>query len=927
MAGLHAERAYSIISERLSRQGLTIYNYNGTWYMGDPVLGEVELASQEARDLNRQAEDIVDRLRVVESLAGQFRLDALGDWRTNRAEVSPTGRTRNGGSFVTSREREMLDRRAQSYAADRMFDDIAAAGLPMFGPGLPAAAAEAPAPDWADDDATYSTRAAAGLLGISPESVRNRAARLGMERNGRTWQFSRAQVEAMRPQTASDSEAEGEGRSGPGFLDRVSGWLGRLGHSQQGGGSVAGMLLGGGLAMASSGIRATQDTVRAVVGFTENLIAQALGGAFGSSGAALGRIGSGVVNLVVSGLSTGAHLATSLAGVFADVIGSGLRSLGAVAGIAVGGALLGVLVGAVTGIGTALGEAVGSLVGAASQAAEQALSGVVSVLRDLAQTGREFSRHGATMRGIGGVAPGQDLSTLLFARATGVDLSGMFSSWQMRPEFAGARFGAAGAAYDPNNVTGSIVALTDQLRQLPAVLQYPMANAVSGGNGAQMMQLLQLPRERLLSAQGLMSDLGLSPTLLQRILNSLDSTLNLLGALTTGIKLDVLDATLPAIRIGVDMLWGLWREHRTDFRSLMERLPALIGTGLQALLTWGASALDVLGKLYEVTRYGWDWFASNVWPVLASIGAAVRDYGGWGSGGAGEWSAGGGAGGPGGGASPAMRNTAYNRTRQVLRTGGWIMEHPLEALGIGLAAPAVASWGARAVLGNPWARAAMLGGGIGYMGAGIGGNSIGGQAGAGAGSAVLGAGAGFLMGGPIGAIIGGLAATAGGILRLQRDTNRIRAQQAASEAHGQVVQEDLRQRGYLSARGWALQHGYTEAQFDRTGLRGGDWQAYMRDRRAAGRPAGSVLTDLQRRDPVAASLAAGSDWLRRQAERFSAENIRRAIVEGQIEAARQMAATTPPPARIEVGPSREFSLQMADQEGLRLWRNIQLVNA
>jgi hypothetical protein len=398
-----------------------------------------------------QAELIVARLRVIEQLSGQYRLGSLGQWQSGRPEQAPdSGNFRNAGGFISNHEREMLDRRAEAERGEMLLDDLQRQGVNIFGPGAPQGPPPPPRPDWADDTNTYGAREAADLLGVSPQTVRDRARRAGIERQeNRRWQFTREQVESIRVQR-EEQEAEGEeggsdgsGSTRNGFRDRMRNWW--LGEENERGRRTGGMrerlgaaaspammwggLFGAGMGLAHSGMQVGQQTLQAVSGFFEGTIAMALGSGFGVSGAALGRIGGGIVNMFVGGLQAAGNLATSVANVFGDIISAGLRGLGTVAGLAVGAALLGVLVGAVAGIGSALGETISHVVGSASRAAQEALSGVASVLRDLTQTGREFARQGATMRGIGGVQQGQDIATLLMGRATGVDIGSMFSTW------------------------------------------------------------------------------------------------------------------------------------------------------------------------------------------------------------------------------------------------------------------------------------------------------------------------------------------------------------------------------------------------------------------------------------------------------------------------------------------------------------------
>jgi hypothetical protein len=135
----------------------------------------------------------------------------------------------------------------------------------------------------------------------------------------------------------------------------------------------------------------------------------------------------------------------------------------------------------------------------------------------------------------------------------------------------------------------------------------------------------------------------------------------------------------------------------------------------------------------------------------------------------------------------------------------------------------------------------------------------------------------------------------------------------------------LRQRGYISPRDWAIQHGYSEKQYDESGIRSDDWKRYVAERESAGRPTGSIRTEMAqqaapaRPDPVVQQLHDSRAALERTLRELPTW-----IKQGQVEAARQHEQQLKLDVSGQVTPSPEFALKMQYQVSLDLLRSVQV---
>jgi len=914
--------------------GLTNVSYrDGQWVhltglagTGMPGLGVRPLPSADVQALNQRVQELkgptpsgevtsaldAARAAVAAGTGGRYAIGPGGGWMAGGPGVGPTGGLRQRGGFISERERASLERQATEVADEGEF-----AGAELWGGAGGGGAAPT--------GRTYTTGEVANLLGVNPETVRAHAHRLGIPRQGRTWVFTEQDLSRLRDSIQGAGGEEGEEEGG------AAGGGGRGGGL---GGALSGPLAAA-TGFAGVALGAGSNALRGLVGFLENALGTALSAAGGLTGAGLARIGSGIANLLSQGLAVGAQAVLGIGTAVMEAVVGGLRLVGNIAMFAIGGALLGIFVGALGAIASGLGEAFGRAVGAVSQAASEALQGVVSVLRDLVQTGRQLSQEGMRMRGLAGVRPGQDIEAMMFGRAAGADVGGMFSTWRDRPEFAGPRLGAVGAQFNPQDLVGSTIAAVEAIRRQPEFLQLPFANIVSGGRGEELMKLVMLPPERLREAAGATRELGLDPALLQRIFNSLEPMLNKISMVFTGLKLEILEATLPHILIALRSVYALWHEHRQSIDGFLHNtFPELIGRGIQGLLLGTAAALGWLERGYHVAREVWEWLRGSVWPILQGIGRGFQHVFGGGEGGVGggvgapggaaPWGT---AGGPGSGGEPPG-----DRVQRWTETAGhavkWALENPVLALGGGVLAYTLLHEGAKFAHAQavriPGLGAAGIGLGIGLGTAALASQveNPWAQAGIQMGGIVAATVAGFARGGgPLGGIIaGGTAAVTEAGLGTGYFQAKLQEQQNLQDE--QARQARATAQGYVTPKAYAMQHGMSAKEFEREGL-GELERGYFAEVHRVGRPAGGVMgTGIE--DPVTKQMHSWQEWLRQQATSYSPENIRRAIAEGQLEANRQQQARDLGTLKVQVDPSPEFAARMEYQQSLALLRSIQL---
>ena len=385
------------------------------------------------------------RETVARRTGGRYQWTDSG-WRMARDEVGPTGGLRRAGSFVTRQEWESLERDvaalAEEFAAD--FPEGEDAGGAAGSPGD-----------------VLTTREAADLLQISPSAVAYHARRgdLPARMQGGAWQLRREDVDTY----AEQRREKGRRSRGPSRqLD------------------IAGVLASGG-ALVQSGVAAAGRTAQVIAGFVTGTVASALEMAAGATGAGVARVGDAVANLFTGAIRSGGQLVQSVGTAVTQLFTGALQLAGAAGAVVLGGAIVGLFAGAIVTIGAGLANAVSDALGAVAESAQRALSGVVTVLQDLTRAGREASRQTFGMRAVGGMQPGTDLSMMLFGQAMNADVGSMFSSWQSRPEFMRAKFGAFGLDYKPEDPIGSMQGAAGMLRGVDRCLRY-MASALSGGH-------------------------------------------------------------------------------------------------------------------------------------------------------------------------------------------------------------------------------------------------------------------------------------------------------------------------------------------------------------------------------------------------------------------------------------------------------------
>lgn len=855
-----------VIDELREQQVFVTYS-GGRWYTLDVTTNLTEPMTQDdAAALDRRVNELkrADILATARQRVAQrtgYDLNRSGSWMTGQDMVAPTGALRRRGQYVTRQERESLERQAESMAANMTIapppEDVSAG------------------PDTEDDGRTFGTADVARELNLRPETVRSHAQRIGVPRSaGGIYRFRRRDIEQIRESTGGGGGEDGERgeRTGRGAAGAAGGGGGGGGMA-----SLAGAITGAAGAVVGAGTTIAQG----VAGLIGGALEMAATSGAGMTGAGAARITRGVINLFAQGITAAGSMALEIGGALLGVVARGLAVVGGVALFAVGGAVLGVIVGGIAAVATGLADAVGRAFGAVSQAAQEALNGVVMVLRDLTSTGKDFSQRGAVLRGLGGVSPGQDLSLQLFGQATGVDAASMFNTWGMRPEFAQARFGAMGVDFDPGDMTGSLIALTEQLRELPAMLQFPMAQAITGGHGETMMRLLMLPRERLDEARRLPGELGTDPQLLQRIFTRLEPALNRITTIFTGLKLDVLEATLPTIEAGVSMLSNLWNDNRTQVLAFINGIPQMLETGLQALLSGSATVVRWLANMYERARAGWDWLRSEVWPVLRDVLGGIASAFGWtGGGSTGSAPSGGGGGRAPAGGGPGSRASNFGET--VGRGARWAVDNPLLALGAAILGPTVLQGGARAAMQpGAWRTAARFATSpAGRVALPVAGGILSGTVGTEI--AMRGQGTGSLIGGALTAVGGGAAI--GG---------------AVGGPVGAVI-------GALAGFGTALYRVHQlNKQMDEIAEEAGQPAQVARRRRSD--------------DPVVRNLNAVADWLQKQSDELP-NALRQAMTEAQKQQENRDLGTL----KVQVAPSREFAAQMEWQQSLAMWRSVQL---
>ena len=643
------DRAITMITERLAKEGIIVFHSGGKWFMADPQFGEMELPPEHSDDLNRQAREVEARLAAVRASAGRLALNQYGGFMAGPSTARPGAFVSNASQAPQSqldfqREQALQNPLNAQRARAAAEDAAAVAAMERAAHGQPQGsdrprvisdegrraleeAGVLPPSGGAGGGDRYNTSQVASRLGWSQAQVRAEAERRGLHREGRTWSFGEEDV--TRLQGGGEAAGAGGAAGRGGWFSRMWGkatgappeWAAG-GHQQ-----LAGTVLGGLTGLAAGAWNVGAETVRSVASFAEGVMAAALGAAGGASGAGVARIAGGIGNMFSQAFNAGGQALGGVASALGEVLMGGLRLAGTIAIVGIAGALGALLIGGIVAVGSALGEAFGRMIGAASQAASDALSGVVTILKDLADTGKRFADTGIGLQGMGGVRPGQDAALQMFGQATGTNLTSMFSSWQMRPEFASARFGAVGAQFNPNDINGSIISLVQAIQHLPELLRVPMLNAVTGGQAAALMPLLYQTPGQLQRAANMPEQLGYSPQMTTEIYQQLNNNMSTLSALFTGLKLDVLSTALPSIERATNGLWGLWQAHRQEIMGLVGQIPGKLDElwksgekGWQELKGWWAGDGKTLwSEIKDIAFNTYQWFTGVFWPELSGF--------------------------------------------------------------------------------------------------------------------------------------------------------------------------------------------------------------------------------------------------------------------------------------------------------------------
>jgi excisionase family DNA binding protein len=878
------------------------------------------------------------RQRIMEQSGGALYWHELVGWRRRRADQDVRGRTSGEYRYdaVSPGVAEQLEEQAARLAAEMASQQ---------GDGGESPAGESPDGASGSPGDVLTTREAADLLRITPSSVAYHARRgdLPARMQGGAWQLRREDVDAFAEQRREQQETEGqEQRGGRGGRDRLD---------------IAGVLASGG-ALVQSGVAAAGRTAQVIAGFVTGTVASALEMAAGATGAGVARVGDAVANLFTGAIRSGGQLVQSVGTAVTQLFTGALQLAGAAGAVVLGGAIVGLFAGAIVTIGAGLANAVSDALGAVAESAQRALSGVVTVLQDLTRAGREASRQTFGMRAVGGMQPGTDLSAMLFGQAMGADVGGMFSSWQSRPEFQRARFGAFGMGYNAADPIGSMQGAAGMLRGVDPMLQYPMASALSGGHPDALMRMAAMDPGQVDKSADLAREFGKNTDLMQRIFGTLEPTLNRIGALMTGLKLEVLEKSIPVIEWATAGLFNLWDTNKETVFGWIARIPELLGKFVDWFFLMLPKAVDWLEKMYL-------WFTGTLWPKISGLvdglagllGISMPSGGGGGGaggggprgpyagrGGGGSRPSRGGIGGP-GGIDIDTEDVADFAGDHPYLTGGiaaavlgllgraWRFARPAVDLGSRIvggagqfgnrvlgAFPQTAGLGTSSMalgagrLGQLAGRTMPILGDLaaGFASGGVNGDQEGWRIGGTLGSM----GMGFLQGGPLGMLVRGGANLAGQFGRLAYDTwqsnRQVRGAEQAGQAHGYAP----------TMREIAEEMGIDRKQFEE-----GLDTATSRRVRDEWQRRSQARDDRIDKDPVLQGL----DYLRKVAEenqkRSYYEEWKRAMLDAGKELEQQRAARGEDKATLYIQPSAEFAARMEFLQAQAHFRALQVAMA
>jgi len=202
------------------------------------------------------------------------------------------------------------------------------------------------------------------------------------------------------------------------------------------------------------------------------------------------------------------------------------------------------------------------------------------------------------------------------------------------------------------------------------------------------------------------------------------------------------------------------------------------------------------------------------------------------------------------------------------------------------------------------------------------------EAGMGLGGVVAGAALGGMMGGPAGALLGAGSAAIVGTGRMGYAAWQASRQARQAEQQFRGQQQRAQRAGYITPRMVAREWGWGE-DFEQ-GLdprRSRQVMAEVHRRQETQRDAARRAAAGPEQDPVVRGLRSAEHYLARLQESFSPEHIRRAIAEGQQEAARQQTARDLGTLKVQVSPSPEFAARMEWQQSLQMFRSMQVAVA
>lgn len=943
---------------------MTIRYMGASWEIQNPqnMLWE-EMEPNEQDLLNEAAQAAEDTIAAEETVAtssnGAFQTTEGGFWR---AGVNAGGV--KAGSFLPGAVVANLQRQVEAernrIAAERQGQGTPPTPTPTPTPAPPTpptpptpAPPTPPVPPTPPTPAppqsrSFSVAQVAALLNCSPSRVRDAAHRFGLgQMVGNRIMFTQDEVDKIKDHisgTGDEEEEDGDGGAGGGARGRTG--IGGFFHGVAGAAiGIGGAALGAGMAIAHG-----------AAGLVQNIIASALTAGAGASGAGASQIVGGLTNMIVGGFAVAGSLGMALAGALVGVIGGGLSLLGGVAGLALAGALVGIIAGGLSAVGSALGEAVGRVFGVVSKAIEDSLQGVMTIVKDLWATGRQFADTGWRMRAYTDMPAGVDMRTMLQGQALGMsnqEVGGYFGR-PLQAQTAPAQLGILGVQYNANDPMRSLVEAAVALREIPAMLRPAYAGAATGGQGDMLLRMSQMDPSQLAEALRAPDAMGVDPELARRVFADLQPLISRLTTFVTGMKLEVLAETLPFIRGSLQILENTFHRYHPEILGLIRQVPHYLALAVHTGLQVGADTLGVLLRIWEIMRDLYSWAREHLGGPASRFVRGFR----------GDGDQSGASGHPEG--SP--RHTASSGPHDGASAGDagerwgqrtrWAADHPWATVGLGVGAAMLggAAWraggrvlgtafsregamGAARATGNAlrspigaYAAPAIAGGAIGYYGSRWSqnvGERHGTAAGMGAQAATIGggvlAGAGIgaaigAVGGPIGAgagaVIGGAAALIGGAINAGVELHR-----ATTTAREEVrtAEQVSRSRGYTSGRSWALDHGYTEQQFDKTGLSREDSQRWMADRRAAGRPADGVRSQMEAaaNDPVGDALRRSQAAMQRWANQLTPERIEAALRDGMAQADQQRAMRETGKLTVEIKPSREFAAQVESQLALK----------